>query len=84
MGKFYFTVPTALASRLYHVNLADPEVKSTISWKWVEDLDAMKKYNASVIEFTLNDPVEEGLRNSFVLTEYYYNRFDCLPKKITI
>ena len=44
----------------------------------------ISRFNATIIEFELNDPVEEGSKNSFILTEYYYNKFDCLPKKITI
>jgi Ribophorin I len=75
-------VPKEFATSLFHVTLEDGS--DVLSAKRVNDLEALSRYNVTVFEFTLKRLVSEKSKRTFTLVEHYYNRFQMLPKKITL
>ncbi|KAM3141428.1 hypothetical protein pb186bvf_006546 [Paramecium bursaria] len=81
--KFYHIVHQDNADKLYYIGLL-VDKKTEIRGKLIQDQDAQIKYNSSVYEFTFKTPVGQGDSEEFTLVEWYYNRYEPLPKQIKV
>jgi oligosaccharyltransferase complex subunit alpha (ribophorin I) len=79
---FYYAVPHELKSKL--VNLKIRQNRQKLPVTSVDNLQALAKYNCTLFEVTLQNPLPSGSSITLDIREKYYGRFIPFPAEITL